>query len=119
MNGEAIVDSVWHIYLPGRGSLFVQQTENYWNYLRNVVIPAHWSSGDNWRGLWNGNVTAGPGALGTGRVVGGSGEFDGLVSDAVEALSAKAYSVDEGPVALDGSLTIEIVPPEPELTTDP
>ena len=103
LNGQAIVDSVWHIYLPGRGSLFIQQSENYWGYLRDVVIPAHWSSGDNWRGLW----TAGPGALGTARVVGGSGEFDGLNADAVEALSARAYSVDQGPVSLQGSLAIE------------
>ena len=119
LNGQAIVDSVWHIYMPGRGSLFIQQSENYWGYLRDVVIPAHWSSGDNWRGLWNANVTAGPGALGTARVVGGSGEFDGLSADAVEALSAKAYSVDHGPVALDGSIAIELPKPEPELSPDP
>lgn len=119
LNGQAIVDSVWHIYLPGRGSLFIQQSENYWGYLRDVVIPAYWSSGDNWRGLWNGNVTAGPGALGTARVVGGSGEFDGLNADAVEALSARAYSVEHGPVALDGSLAIELPRAEPEPTPDP
>lgn len=119
LNGEAVVDSVWHIYMPGRGSLFVEQSENYWSYLRDVVIPAHWSSGDNWRGLWNANVTAGPGALGTARVVGGSGEFDGLRADAVESLSAKAYSVEHGPVALDGSLAIELPRPEPEPIPDP
>lgn len=119
LNGQAIVDSVWHIYLPGRGSMFIQQSENYWGYLRDVVIPAHWSSGDNWRGLWNANVTAGPGALGTARVIGGSGDFDGLRVDAVEALSARAYSVDQGPVALDGSLAIELPRPEPEVSADP
>ena len=121
LDGQAIVDSVWHIYLPGRGSLFIQQSENFWGYLRDVVIPAHWSSGDNWRGLWNANVTAGPGALGTARVFGGSGEFAGLRADAVEALSARAYSVDQGPVALDGSLAIELPRPEPqpEVSPDP
>lgn len=119
LNGQAIVDSVWHIYLPGRGSLFVEQSENYWAYLRDIVIPAYWSSGDNWRGLWNANMTAGPGALGTAMVVGGSGEFDGLKVDAVEALSAKAYSVDHGPVALEGSLAIELPRSEPEVSPDP
>lgn len=108
LNAEAIVDSVWHIYLPGKGTLFVAQQENYWGYLREIVVPAHWSSADSWRGTWIGNVTSGPGALGTARVFGGSGVYSGLISDAVESLNAKAYSVDAGPVAIDGELAIEL-----------
>lgn len=108
LNGEALVDSVWHIYLPSRGSLFIEQTENYWSFLREIVVPAYWSKVNSWRGTWFGNVTVGPGALGTGRVVGGSGEFRSLESEAVESLSAKAYSVGQGPVAMDGQLNIEI-----------
>ncbi len=110
LNAQANVDSVWHIYLPERGSLFVEETENYWNYLRDIVIPAYWSSGDNWRGIWHGITTSGPGALGTARVVGGSGEFAGLEADAVESLSARAYSVEHGPVAMKGQLDIELRP---------
>ena len=117
LNGQAIVDSVWHIYMPERGSLFVAQSENLWSYLREIVIPAYWSSADNWRGIWRGNVTAGPGALGTASVAGGSGEFAGLRSEGVEALSAKAYSVELGPVAVDGELSIEI--PRAELEASP
>ena len=108
INGEALVDSAWHILLPGRGSLFVSQTENYWNFLRQIVVPAHWSSGDSWKGSWHGNTTVGPGALGTARVWGGYGEFAGLDSEAVEAISARAYSVAEGPVAMEGRLTIAV-----------
>jgi hypothetical protein len=117
LNGQAIVDSVWHIYMPERGSLFVAQSENLWSYLRDVVIPAYWSSADSWRGIWRGDVTAGPGALGTASVTGGSGEFAGLKSEGVEALSAKAYSVEFGPVAVDGELSIEI--PREELNASP
>ena len=119
LNGEAIVDSVWHIYLPGQGSLFVQQQENYWSYIRDIVIPARWNSGDNWRGTWNGSITAGPGALGTARVTGGSGVFDDLDSDAVESLQAKAYSVDNGPVAIDGVIAVEIPRVQTAATPDP
>lgn len=119
LNGEAIVDSVWHIYLPGRGSLFVEQSENYWGYLREIVLPAHWSSGDNWRGIWNGNITVGPGALGTARVIGGSGEFSGLETEGVESLAAKAYSVEQGPVAISGELVIEIPRQQSVTTQDP
>ena len=109
INGEILVDSVWHILLPGRGSLFVAQTENHWDYITDIVMPAHWSSADNWKGTWSGNMTVGPGSLGTAHVTGGSGDFAGLESDAVESLSARAYSVANGPVAMDGQLTIEIV----------
>ena len=108
INGEALVDSAWHILLPGRGSLFVSQTENYWNFLRQIVVPAYWSSGDSWKGSWHGNTTVGPGALGTARVWGGFGEFAGLDSEAVEAISARAYSLANGPVAMEGHLTINV-----------
>jgi hypothetical protein len=108
LKGEALMDSVWHIYLPARGSLFMEQSENYWNYIRDVVIPARWSSGDNWRGSWLGSITAGPGALGTAAVAGGSGQFERMNTEGVELFSAKAYSVEHGPVAMTSELAIEI-----------
>ena len=108
LNAEVIVDSVWHVYLPARGSLFIEQTENYWNYIRDIVIPARWSSGDNWRGSWLNTITAGPGALGTAAVSGGSGQFRYLDTEGVEMFSAKAYSVQQGPVAMSGEIAIEI-----------
>jgi hypothetical protein len=108
INGEALVDSAWHIHLVERGSLFVEQTENYWNFMRHIIVPAHWSSANHWKGVWNGNMTSGPGALGTAAVSGGTGEFAGLESEAAEALHASAYSVSQGPVAMDGRLTIDI-----------
>lgn len=114
LNGEALVDSAWYVFLPGRGSLLIEQTENYWPYLRDIVIPAHWSSGDSWRGNWFGIMTSGPGALGTARVHGGSGEFEGFESEAIETFAARAYSTEIGPVAIEGQLTIEI----PELQAD-
>jgi hypothetical protein len=119
LNGEAMVDSVWHIYVPGQGSLFVEQQENYWNYLREIVIPAYRSSGDNWRGNWNGTITSGPGALGTARVFGGSGEFADIETDGVESLIAKAYSSNHGPVAVDGQLAVELPGTNPDAMPDP
>ena len=119
LNGEAIVDSVWHVYAPGQGSLFVEQQENYWGFLRDIVIPARWSSGNNWRGNWNSSITSGPGALGTSRVTGGSGVFAGMKSDAVESLSAKAYAVELGPVAMDAELAIEIPRRDAAVSQDP
>ncbi len=108
LKAEAMVDSVWHIYLPGRGTLYVDQTENYWSFLHDIVIPARWSSSDSWRGSWYRNVTTGPGALGTAHVSGGSGVFEGVTMEAVEAISARAYSASGGPVAMSGKLSISL-----------
>lgn len=116
LQGKALVDSVWHIYLPERGSVFVQQTENYWSYIQDIVVPAYRSSGDNWRGTWLSNITDGPGPLGTAWAAGGSGLFAGIDSSAVEALSAKAYTVELGPVAMTGEISIELPRPETEAT---
>jgi hypothetical protein len=108
LDGKALVNSVWHIYLPERGSLFMQQTENYWSYIQDIVFPAYRSAGDNWRGNWIGMLTAGPGPLGLAWVAGGSGDFADIDTSAVEVLSAKAYTVKQGPVAMTGELSIEL-----------
>ena len=105
-NAAILVDSVWHLYVPGHGTLAIDQTENYWSYLRDVVIPAWRSSGDSWRGTWSRNMTIGPGALGTARATGLGGEYDGLQGEAVESLNARAYSVLQGPVSMTGTLSV-------------
>ena len=108
LNGEALVDSAWHVYLPEAGTMVITQTENYWGYLRDVVVPAHWSSSDSWRGNWHGTLTAGPNALGTARVHGGVGDFAGSDFEAIERRSAQAYSTERGPVAMSGQLIVEL-----------
>ena len=108
LNAKALVDSAWHIYLPGSGSLFVGQQENYWSYLRDIVTKTRWGSEKDWRGAWSSVMTAGPNAIGTGNVMGGSGEFAELQSEAIETLAAQAYSAERGPVSMDGNLTINL-----------
>lgn len=108
LNGEMLVDSVWYIYLPDRGAFFIEEVENYWSYFRGVVYPAYSSSANSWKGNWFSDVTFGPGALGTARVTGGTGEFDGMTMLGVESLSVGAWSADYGPVSATGRLTIEL-----------
>ncbi len=108
LHSEAIANSVWFVYMPDRGAVVVYQQENYWAYIRDIVIPAWRSSSDSWKGVWSRNMTSGPGALGTARVIGLSGQFAGLESVAVESLNARAYSMQQGPVSITGSLSIEI-----------
>jgi len=108
LSSKVLADSMWHVYLPGQGTLFVEQRENYWSYLRDIVVKAKLNSADNWRGSWTRVMTAGPNALGTARTFGGHGQFSGLDSEAVESLNASAYSARRGPVAIDGSLIVAL-----------
>ncbi len=117
LNGDLLADSVWFVYLPGRGTLLVEQSENYWEFMRDIVLPAHLSSADSWRGNWRGTITTGPEPLGTARVHGGSGVFRGVEAEAIETLTASAYSAVDGPVALEGRLLLEI-PDEDALSAD-
>jgi hypothetical protein len=108
INAEALVDSVWHIYSPEHGTFFVDQTENFWPYLHDIVVPARLSGGDSWRGSWYRITSVGPGALGIARVTGGSGVFADTEAEAVESITASAYSAITGPVAMTGNLTIAL-----------
>lgn len=106
IRGDAILDSAWYLYLPEHGSLFIHQSENYWPFLRDVAFSAWRSSGNNWRGGWFGDMTSGPGALGTAAASGGSGKLRGLEMEAVESLSVKSFSTEYGLISAEGRLVI-------------
>ena len=108
LKGEAIIDSAWYVYLPEHGSLFIEQTENYFPLIREVAFPAWRSSASSWRGTWNGDLTVGPGALGTAAVTGGSGRVKGLRMEGVESMNVRAFSADIGLVSSQGRLIIEM-----------
>lgn len=115
-SGEAIVDSAWYVYLPEHGSMFIRQSENYWPFFRDVAFPAWRSSTKNWRGQWMGDLTSGPGALGTAAVTGGSGRVQGLDMEGLESISVRAFSAETGLMAADGRLIIEL--PNPDVATE-
>jgi len=108
LKSRVLVNSVWHIYLPGEGTFFVDQTENHWAFIRDVIIPARLNSGDKWLGTFHRNMTIGPTSLGSGRVSGGSGKFADISGEAVESLVARGYSAISGPVSISGNLTIAL-----------
>ena len=108
LSGEALVDSAWYVYLPQHGSLFIEQTENYFPFIREVAFPAWRSSVNSWRGSWLVDLTTGPGALGTAAVTGGSGRVEGLQMEGVESISVRAFSADAGLVSSEGRLIIEL-----------
>lgn len=112
LNGVYPVNSTWHIWLLQRGGLMIDQRENDWTLLRDVVLPAHLSSADSWRGSWYGILTSGPNASSAAQVFGGSGNLAGTNGEAVESINAKAYSAETGPAAMQGRLTISMMPAE-------
>ena len=116
-NGEVIMDSVWYVYLPEHGSMFIEQTENYFPFIREVAFPAWRSSANSWRGAWLGDLSVGPGALGTAAVSGGSGRVEGLRMEGIESMSVDAFSADSGLVSAEGRLIIEM--PESEAPAAP
>lgn len=118
LRGKVIVDSIWYVYTLQHGSMFIQQSENYLPFIREVAFPAWKSSANNWRGTWLDNMTAGPGALETAAVSGGSGRVKGLELDGVESLSVRAFSTDTGFVAAEGLLLIELPRPADDTEED-
>jgi hypothetical protein len=50
VSSRALVNSVWCAYLPGRGGMVIEQTENYWGYMRKIVLSGYRSSADAWKG---------------------------------------------------------------------
>ena len=88
--------------------MMIGQTENYWSYLRGVVIPARWNSGKRWLGSIHQVMTNRPGSPGTTRVSGGSGMLAGAITESIESLSAAAYCASIRPVSMSGDLPIAI-----------
>ena len=113
ISGQALTNSIWQLYLPGQGTMMIAQSENYWAYIRDVMIPARMNSGDNWRGTFHRVMTSGPSSVGTAQVSGSSGNFAGITADSFESLTVNEYSSATGPVSMGGSLTI--VMPQPQV----
>ncbi|MDG2375259.1 MAG: hypothetical protein P8M18_02805 [Woeseiaceae bacterium] len=111
ISGQVLANSIWHIYLPGQGTMMIDQSENYWAYIRDVTIPARMNSGDNWLGTFHRVMTSGPGSVGTARVSGSSGDFAGITTESVESLTVNNYSPATGPVSMEGNLTIAMPQP--------
>jgi hypothetical protein len=118
LRGDAIVDSAWYIYLPRHGGLFVGQSENYWEFLREVAFPAWRRNAKTWRGSWVGDMTAGPGVLGTAFAYGTSGRLKNLEMEAVESLAVQAFSGDRGFISAQGRLIIALPEAGAESATD-
>lgn len=79
-NTKFVWATTWTLTLPGRGTLFLEQIESGAQMLDKIKFPES--------GVWTGDIsvqeTVGPRADGRGRIVGGTGEFEGRAGSFVE-----------------------------------
>lgn len=118
--GKWLMNSVWYIYLPGSGGMFVEQKENYWPFVRSVALPAFMNGEKTWEGKFATDLTTGPGPAFEGRVVGASGVLRGHRGEAREAIAVSGFSMGAqhttGKTKVQHSLTLAISAPESEVS---
>lgn len=93
LQGRMHMLSTWTLELPGRGTLFMYETEDASEFARKVVVPAL-TLGRSWDQPWTFTTTSGPRADGRGVIVGGTGEFEGVTGSFVEVTHLKRFTPD-------------------------
>jgi hypothetical protein len=83
VQGRIMTDTFWTVVIPGRGTLFLHETEDNWNLMTRIALPALLTRRD-WTGDWTNVNTVGPRPDGRGLVVGGTGEFAGAKGSFLE-----------------------------------
>ncbi len=75
--------SSWTLTIPGRGTIFLFENEDQSEFLAKAGVPAL-TQGKEWNEKWTFVTTAGPHPNGQGLVVGGTGEFEGIMGTFTE-----------------------------------
>jgi hypothetical protein len=75
--GLLMTQSSWTLTIPGRGTIFLYETENQSEFLQKAGVPAL-TQGKEWNEPWTFVTTAGPDPSGKGLIVGGTDEFAGV-----------------------------------------
>ncbi len=81
--GRIMTETYWTVVLPGRGTLFLYETENNWRLVKEVLLPMLLTRRD-WAGEWRNVNTFGPRPEGRGIIVGGTGKFAGAAGTFLE-----------------------------------
>lgn len=118
LRGEVLVDSAWSVMLPGAGSLFVEQDENYWPFVRAVGLPAWLDGNKRWQGEFRSELTVGPRGTLEGVVVGASGVMRDRLGEARESMSVQSYGLgashDPRRLEVSRSMLLSAREPQPQ-----
>ncbi|MEO1595740.1 MAG: hypothetical protein AAFS02_10910 [Pseudomonadota bacterium] len=101
--GELIEQSMWHVVVPGGGSFFVVGEDDLWGFVRRMVLPM--ARGNDFRGKVAFETTIGP-VRGGGRVIGLSGEFEGLKGSSELSQMVRRASLGEGVTDAESTLHV-------------
>jgi hypothetical protein len=104
LQGRMQMLSTWTLELPGRGTLFMYETEDASEFARKVVMPAL-LLGKTWDEPWTFTTTSGPRPDGRGTIIGGTGEFEGVTGSFVEVTHLKRFT-PKGELALTMELQL-------------
>ncbi|MEW6443870.1 MAG: hypothetical protein AB1640_23240 [bacterium] len=83
LGGDPEWDTDWVVVLPGRGTLYLHQTERSRELGREIMAPTL-ASGLPWQGDRSVQMTSGPLANGRGAILGGTGDFETATGSFVE-----------------------------------
>lgn len=109
LQGRMQMLSTWTLQLPGRGTIFMVETEDASEFARRVVVPALLLR-KTWDEPWTFTTTTGPRTDGRGTIVGGTGEFEGVSGSFVEVTHLKRFT-PEGQLALTMELQLSYKKP--------
>jgi hypothetical protein len=83
--------SSWTLTIPGRGSIFLYETENQSEFLQKAGVPAL-AQGIEWNQDWTFTTTSGPDPGGRGYIVGGTDEFAGIRGTFAEVTHLRRFT---------------------------
>lgn len=91
--GKLMTHTTWTVVLPGRGGLFLYQTEDNWWLATRIIGPAV-LGGESWKGTWHHLNTIGPRPDGHGEIVAATGRFANRPGTFVEHAEMREFTPD-------------------------
>jgi hypothetical protein len=101
----ALVSDYWLLTVPDEGTMFLHADTNLWPFLKDTLVPV-WYLNRPWNGPTDIRPTMGPGADGTGVMLGGTGRFAGAAGTAVEDYTLTALDRASHHVTATGQLDL-------------
>lgn len=106
LTGGLIVDDLWLVTVPGRGSMFVTAESNLWPVLADTLVSTRLLRRP-FDGPRDYRPVAGPSSARLARVRGATLEFDGMTGVATEHWRIEGFDATAGLERLSGELRIE------------
>jgi hypothetical protein len=97
LKGKVMTHTTWTVIVPGRGALFLYQTEDNWILFKRFVLPALLFD-KRWQGSWKNLNTLGPSPEGYGQIIAATGAFAGQAQHFIEYAELRKFhaGVDVG-----------------------